>query len=373
VFFCAILISLVVTVGASAQVTLNGNVQEDADKVVPVPNTRVVVNGSYSDTTDSIGQFSIKLSRDLIQGERVIIMVDRRGWVVNSPVDGDWNLPNFKTQNVQTTKVSIVPRGSMKLWSHERITKYVEKLSDELAKQKKEGEKPGPVDFTTYLDQYARQFGFTVQQVKEAFDEWAKKAEGSEDKRTRALAEFYRKNFLEASRLFDEAAWEKRKKREELALEEYKDWKDSGNSLVLNYNFAEALDKYREAQDLVKKERFPLEWAEIRGLTANAKSELGIRTEGKRAVDLLKEAEALYRKALEVMTREALPHYWAGTQNNLGNALQEQGLRTEGEAWQRLLAEAVAAYRRALEVLTREAQPQQWALTQNNLGMKTGK
>jgi hypothetical protein len=157
VFFCAILISLVVTVGASAQVTLNGNVQEDADKVVPVPNTRVVVNGSYSDTTDSIGQFSIKLSRDLIQGERVIIMVDRRGWVVNSPVDGDWNLPNFKTQNVQTTKVSIVPRGSMKLWSHERITKYVEKLSDELAKQKKEGEKPGPVDFTTYLDQYARQ------------------------------------------------------------------------------------------------------------------------------------------------------------------------------------------------------------------------
>src|SRR5206468_77916 len=101
---------------ASAQVTLIGDVREDAEKIAPVPNTKVVVNGSLSATTDAKGQFVIKLSSDLIQGERVLISITREGWVVNSPVDGEWNLPNIKYQNIQTTKVVIVPKGSMKLW-----------------------------------------------------------------------------------------------------------------------------------------------------------------------------------------------------------------------------------------------------------------
>ena len=65
-----ILLSPVLT---NAQIVLNGNVEDDAGK--PVLNTKIGVAAGPSDITDSKGQFSIKLSRDFIEGERVIISV----------------------------------------------------------------------------------------------------------------------------------------------------------------------------------------------------------------------------------------------------------------------------------------------------------
>ena len=86
------------------------------------------------------------------------------------------------------------------------IEKHIALLSDELAKLKKEGDKPKPIDFTYYLSQWATKYGFTSDEVKKEFDRWAKQAERSKDKRTRVLRESYQKNYALASNYFDEAA-----------------------------------------------------------------------------------------------------------------------------------------------------------------------
>jgi tetratricopeptide (TPR) repeat protein len=298
-----------------------------------VPNTRISVAGGPAEITDSKGQFSIRISRDFIEGERVIIVVFKKNWMINNPLDGEWNLPNLKYQNVHTTRVIIVPKGSKKLGTHERIEKHIALLSDELAKLKKEGDKPKPIDFTYYLSQWATKYGFTSDEVKEEFDRWAKQADGSEDKRTRALSEFYRKNYALASRYFDEAALDDETELNRLQekvrlkrLSAYKNWKDSGNSLITLYKFEDALERYQNAQrKLVNKKDFPKEWAEIGVLVGNAKSEIGIRTEGEKGNRFLEEAKQAYHQALEVYTRKDLPQDWAMTQNNLGAALQKFG------------------------------------------------
>ena len=96
--------------------------------------------------------------------------------------------------------------------------------------------------------------------------------------------------------------------------------------------------KFTTLKSVPSLKTFPKEWAEIGVLVGNAKSEIGIRTEGEKGNRFLEEAKHAYHQALEVYTREDLPQGWAATQNNLGTALREQGIRTGGEAGTRLLA-----------------------------------
>ncbi|MBN1560838.1 hypothetical protein JW998_11345 [candidate division KSB1 bacterium] len=360
---------------AQAQITLNGNLLTDAEK--PVPATRIGVTAGPGDITDSKGQFSIKLPLDFIEGERVLLVVDKKDWLINHPLDGEWNLPAKKWQEASTqyTKVIIVPKGSKALWTHARIEKHIALLSDEIAKLKKEGDKPKPVDFSYYISEWADKYGFKPAEVKAAFDQWASAVKDSTDKRTKALREFYQRNFVLAARYFDEAADEGEAELKEIeearrqkVLEIYQNRKDAGNSLSTVYQFAEALTKYEKASALVPREDFPGEWAEIRIFIGNTKQDIGTRCEGAKAAIFLKESEQAYREAFEIYTREQLPQQWAKTQNNLGSALQEQGIRIGGEASAALLAQAAAAYQNALQVYSREQLPQDWAMTQNNLG-----
>ncbi len=356
-----------------ATVTLKGKLITDEKKAVP--GTRMAIAGGPSLVTDSNGKFVFKLSNDFIEGERVILSVFKKGWFINHPLDGEWNLPNIKYQNVHTTRVIIVPHGSKALWSHARIEKYIGKLSDELAKQKKEGDKPLPVDFSYYLKEWAEKNGFTLEQVKTALNEWAAKAAVSDNYRTKALSHFYQKNFSQAAANFEKAALQGEarrkalKKEQRLAdLETYENWKDAGNALDADYKFREALEKYRNAGKIVSYENYPGQWIGIRIFIGNTECELGIRVKGEESKTLLSSAVDTYRGLLAVCKREQLPQDWAMTQNNLGAALQEQGIRTGGQEGARLLGEAVSAYRSALQVRTREQLPQQWATTQNNLG-----
>jgi len=422
--FICLLLFCIFNTPLFAQIQLNGTLVTDAEK--HVPDTRISVAGGPSDITDSKGQFSIKLSLDFIEGERVILIVDKKDWVINHPLDGEWNLPNIKLQNVQYTKVIIVPKGSKRLWTHQRIEKHIGLLSDEIAKLKKESDQPKPIDFSYYLSQWADKYGFTLDEVKAAFDQWAKSIKPTDSKRTLALREFYQKNFAQAAEYFEEAAIEDEailkeieEARRQKILQIYENWKDAGNSLSNLYQFKTALIKYEKAKKKVPKGEFFNEWAEIEILIGKMNYELGIRVEGEQSqkylndalessrrveqesprsiypkkwamaqheigkllseqgirtageqgAQLLGEAIAAYRLVLQVRTRDQLPQQWAATQNNLGNALKNQGIRTAGEQGAQLLAEAVAAYRLALQVRTRDQLPQDWAISQNNLGI----
>src|SRR5262249_43615386 len=126
------------------QINLLGVLKTDAG--APVSDTPISVAGGQAMRTDPRGEFKIILSSDFKEGERVIIKVGKPNWVINSPLDGEWNLPNLQLQNLQPLNVIIVPKGSKALWTHARIEKYVAKLSDEIAKLRKEADKPLPVN-----------------------------------------------------------------------------------------------------------------------------------------------------------------------------------------------------------------------------------
>jgi len=98
---------LIITSQICAQITLKGILTTDSgDKV---SDTRIVVSGAGGDETDNNGKFLIMLSIDFIEGEQVILKVLKENWEINHPLDGFWNLPNIKYQNVHTTRVIIVP------------------------------------------------------------------------------------------------------------------------------------------------------------------------------------------------------------------------------------------------------------------------
>ena len=114
-------------------------------------------------------------------------------------------------------------------------------------------------------------------------------AEKAQDKRTKALAEFYKKNFVEAAELFDKAADEDeaelakiREKARQKTLHAYENRKDAGNSFMNIYRFSDALEQYNKALHLLSKEEFPQEWALGQNLSGIALEELGIRVEGEK-------------------------------------------------------------------------------------------
>ena len=362
------------TTESRANIILKGKLVTDSN--IPVTGTKIAVSGGPVDITDFKGNFQISLSKDFIEGERVIITVIKEGWVINHPLDGEWNLPNIKYQDVHITTVVIVPYGSKALWSHARIEKYIAKLSDELAKKTKEGNKPQPVDFSFYLKEWANQYGFTPDQVKTQFDQWAAEVKDSDNFRTLGLRAFYLKHFTRAAENFTKAALqgEQRRKalkerllREDLAT--YDNWKDAGNAYDASYQFREALEAYRKAEKIATLDQYPRKWAEIKVYLGNAQKELGIRVAGEESAALLYSAVSSYRQALQRYTRQDAPQEWAGIQNNLGIALKEQGIRTNGVEGAALLGQAVQAYKKALEIRTKEHLPQDWASTQNNLGV----
>ncbi|MGD2086479.1 MAG: toll/interleukin-1 receptor domain-containing protein [Candidatus Aminicenantes bacterium] len=264
-------------------------------------------------------------------------------------------------------KVVIVPYGSTKPLDHASIEKQIAQLSDEVAKMRKESSQPKSVDFSFYLKEWADQYGFTPDQVKTQFDQWAEEVKDSDNFRTLGLRAFYLKNFTRAAEIFTRAALQGEQRRMQEDLATFENWKMAGNSYYAGYKFREALETYRKAEKIATFEKYPRQWGEIRILLGNTLSELGRRVKGDESKSLLSSAVSSYRQALKLYTRHDAPRDWARTQNNLGNALSQQGIRTGGQEGADLLAQAVQAYQKALEIRTFEYLPTDWAQTQNNL------
>lgn len=360
-WLCASLSVLLFSALATGQqLRLSGRLLTDTGE--PVPNMKVRVEGE-SAHTDADGRFNILLSSRLRAGARITIVVEKKNWVINQPLDGEWSLP----ADLQTLDVVIAPLGSKALWTGARIEKEL--------KQKSDG-----VEFEEYIEQLARKYGLTQQVTKEAFDKWAI----TQNDTGNALRDRGRSvDGPEAVRLLGEAAASYRQAllvftRESMPLE----WATTQHNLGFALQeqgarargpdagklLGEAVAAYRQALTIRTREQLPRQWATTQNDLGNALQGQGTRAEGAEATRLLSEAADAYGQTLLFFTREYAPQEWAMTQHNLGSALHERGTRTEGPEGLRLLGEAVAAYRQALLVRTRAQTPGSWALTQNNLG-----
>src|ERR1044072_9955038 len=139
------------TFATAQQIKLSGRLVTDTGE--PVPNTKVRVEGEPAHT-DANGGFNIALSSKLREGAKVTIVVEKKNWVINQPLDGEWNL------TATDLDVIIAPWGSKALWTPARIEKEL--------KQKSQA-----VDAAAYIEQLARKYGSTQQATTEAVDKWA--------------------------------------------------------------------------------------------------------------------------------------------------------------------------------------------------------
>jgi tetratricopeptide (TPR) repeat protein len=346
------------TVATGQQIKLSGRLITDAGE--PVPNTKVRVEGE-SAHTDANGRFDILLSSKLREGAKITIVIEKKNWLINQPLDGEWNL------TTDSLDVIIARFGSKTLWTPARIEKELKQKSD-------------AVELEGYIEQLARKYGSTQQVTTEALDRWAatqndaantlrdrgRGVDGPEAARLLGeSASAYRRALLVFTRDAMPLEWASTQHNLGFALQEQGARTRGPEAIRL---LGEAVAAYRQALTIRTREQLPRQWATTQNDLGNALQGQGTRAEGTEAIRLLSEAAAAYGQALLFFTREYAPQDWAITQHNLGSALHERGIRTEGPEASRFLGDAVAAYRQALLVRTREQVPGLWALTQNNLG-----
>ena len=340
-----------------------------------------IVEANTAGRTREGGMFRIFLPDGFEAGKQVTLKVKKTGWKILSPAEGEVRIP--RDLELESVTVRLLPVDSELFWTHNRLKKFIEDLSETAKEQVTPDGKPEDIDFSLAIRDWAKEYGFSAQEAREEIDKWIAQVEEDHDNEYElGLAAFARKNFDKAAEHFgnytdhkikqleavERKAAEFRKKEEQIKSDIIRGFRKAGDAHYSNYQFGEALAQYERALDYVPKAESPELWGAILYDIGKANVEIGIRTKGIAVESHLNAAIEVFRKALAVCTRDQMPQQWAETQNGLGNALSMQGVRTGGEEGSQLLAQAAAAYQNALVVYTQAQLPQQWAMTQNNLG-----
>ena len=346
--------------------------EQDELKPVTGQDVTLVESGDTARTKEG-GRFRIFLKDVFKPGSTITLSLEKKGWRIQYPLEGETRVPDDLEKEL--IDIRLLPIGSKKFWSADRIEKFIRDTADKSKEQIRPEGKPQEIDFSRYIKDWAVQYGFSAQQAKDQIEKWVAEAEQKNDPYQLGLAAYAKKNFTEAGKLFEASAVDKARRAHEasttaqqLTEEAARDYRLAGDAHSNNYQFEQALIAYESARTLISRTDHPRLWADLTIIIGIAEAQIGIRTKGDGIHEHLGNAVAAYRDALTVYTKEQLPQDWAMTQNNLGTVLSHQGTRTGGEAGTRLLAQAVEAYKAALTVYTKEQLPQDWAMTQNNLG-----
>ncbi len=360
------------------------SIGENGEEIPEIGLTVTIKQTGTRDRTNSDGIFNI-LIPDEFKADRIVeLRLDKEGWRIHQPLDGEVRLP-FDLKSY-FEEVKLLPVGSPLFWTPDRIEKFIAELPDK-SKQQINPEREEEVDFGPFLKEWAEKYGSTPEQAGEEIDKWIADIEKSENDITKlGLAAFAKKNFVRAGNLFEQAAATKEKRLEETQkrrerLEEkerrlkgdvIKNYRLAGDSHYSSYQFDKALTAYEKAIGFISKEESPQAWFDLTLEIAGTNRALGIRTAGTEIQKYFDAALNAYRGALSAVPKADRPEQWAAAQIGIGNVLAGQGIRTGGEPGGQLLGEAVDAYKNALEVRVYEYLPVDWAQTQNNLAETYG-
>ena len=185
------------------------------EELLPASDVIVKLEGRGDPTTTlSQGEFELFLptitrkGKDVPlygPGETIKLTIEKPDWIIHSPVDGETRHPDDLLKEI--VEIRLLPKGSHKLWSHERFRKEFQILQDKTKEQiSPQMESPPEITFDQHIAQLAKKLGFKKDVVKQKLDEWAGEAEKADDPYDKALAEYYNKNFGEAKKLFQQSA-----------------------------------------------------------------------------------------------------------------------------------------------------------------------
>jgi hypothetical protein len=143
------------------------------------------------------------------------LQIDKPGWRIRYPLEGEARIPaDLDTELVQ---VQLLPVESKLFWTHDRIEKLISDMAEKSKQQVTPEGRAETIDFSRYIKNWSVKYGFSARQAKEEIDKWIADIEANQNDRYRlGLAEFAKKNFGEASKLFNEVAEYKTKQLAEI-------------------------------------------------------------------------------------------------------------------------------------------------------------
>jgi tetratricopeptide (TPR) repeat protein len=313
----------------------------EKDECVPAKNTSVRIEETKgSDVTTDDGGFRISLPDVFKPGDPVTLFVDKPGYQIWDPLEGEIPIPTDPLKNPIIIKLDKL--GSHRFFSKMQFEWFIRKISDDAKAQVKEKDPNDQIDFTRYLKDWAVKYGFGINEVRAELDKWADEIEANEmDYHKLGLAAFYRKQFGKAAEEFTrsgeqhnqklikvrEKKQEIQKQEKELVEKFIRDYRLAGDSYYYNYHFHDALASYEKALKEADRKVDPIQWASLMNDISKTYWNLGIRSEGQIQHKYFIESVKGYHEILLIYTRETLPQQWAMTQNNLGAALSDQGIR----------------------------------------------
>ena len=225
----------------------------NGEKLPDVNVTVIMKQTGDRDTTDSRGRFRVFLPKVFKAGEKVTLDVEKPDWRIQYPLDGEMQIPDDPQKTL--VEVRLLPVGSKLFWTHDRIEKFIQDTAEQSKQQVKPEGKPEEIDFSRYIKDWAAKYGFNAQQAREEIDKWIADIEKNQnDLYKLGLAAFAKKNFGEASVLFNESAELKAKKLEVVKQQEktlteevVRDFRLTGDAHYNNYAFDQALQAYQRA------------------------------------------------------------------------------------------------------------------------------
>lgn len=351
------------------------------DEPIPAVGVDVTIDETGdSGKTKAGGLFRIALPDRLKARGSVTLSVNKSGFVIHHPLDGQTPIPTNLDTLVQ---VRLVPKGSKKLWSDDRLEKLIRDTAEKAKSQVQldvPKEKQESIDFDRYIKDFAMRYGFTPEQVKAEIDKWVQADERkSDDSYRRGLAEYYKKNFFRAYEFARESGERDAKAYEEKVhqTERYRekvihDFKLAGDAAYNSFLFSDSLRAYTELLRYIGRDE-SYAWAATKGDIGRSNHAIGVSAGGALSKKHLLDAYDAYRAVLTVVTKEHSTREWVLTQDALSSVLADRAERSDGENAKLLFDEAVGTLRDTLMVATKDKFPELWAMLQHTLGVTLAK
>ncbi len=265
------------------------------------------------------GQARVFLSSALEPGEPLTLHVSLEGYQLFEPAQGRIVVPRHLETEV--VEVVLLPLGSRRFLSDEAIEQLIEDASRRAKEQVRLEGRPGSIDLSRYLQEWAVKYGFGYEEVEAQVKRWAAEVERQrDDGRKLALAAFIRRDFQAAARYAADSAELKLRRlaqvrgwRKHLENEAARDLRLEAEAHARSGEYGRALAVAEEALRYLSREEDTRAWAELKRTQGQAYLELGVRAGEASSWLYLENAVQALEQAMEVpgsQAQDSLQRAW---------------------------------------------------------------
>ncbi len=193
--------------------------------------------------SDRNGAARLKLPFGARPGSSVVLQILAGDWALISPWDGRVVVPPFDNNPQNFVTVVVARKGDKQMLASAKAveamaSRVVKEVGSKLDKQLSDEER------RLVLEQQAREFGLTPEEVDRAIREWSKKVT---DPYQKGLAELYQKNYPKAADLLSEALDQSIKELQEAQNKVANTANFLGQALYLKGQYRDAAEAFKKA------------------------------------------------------------------------------------------------------------------------------